>query len=146
LEDILSAWLDASSQRDFVLIIADRISGVTQDKGTHRPISYQLDGVKLIIAFDDEASLTLFSPSEISIGSIGELIVRDASEARFAWHYPRQPGNAPKLCEEVFRKAGRAVEFSRTGAPFVTSGMLLYQGDKFVIIRPAFQPPKTRST
>lgn len=142
MEDVLSAWLSASSQRDFVLVIADRISGVT----AHRPISYRLEGTKLMIAFEDEASLTLSDPAEISLGPNGELIVSDASEARFAWPYPRQPGITSNLCEEVFRKAGSAVDFSRTGAPFVTSGMMLYQGDRFVMIRPAFHPPDMHNT
>jgi len=135
MEDILSAWLCASIDRHFLLVIADRISGVHDEKGKHRPVAYQVVGSIVIIEFDGSERLTISNATDVIMRPNGELVVRDASEARFAWYSHGDPQVAPKLCEEIFRKVGRGVEFSRTGAPFVTSGVLLYIGDQFVVLR-----------
>ncbi|HLO33475.1 MAG TPA: hypothetical protein VK249_30285 [Anaerolineales bacterium] len=135
MEEILSVWLNASSDRHFSLVIADRISGVHDGKGKHSPIAYQVAGSTLIIEFEGSERLTVSNAMGISTGPNGELVVRDASEASFTWYSHNDPSVAPRRCEEVFRKTGRFVEFSRAGDPFVTSVGLVYKGDQFVLLR-----------
>lgn len=136
MEEILSAWLSASRERYFLLVIADRISGIHDEKGKHKPVAFHVAGSTAIIEFDGSECLTVSNATEIIMGPHGELVVRDASEARFGWYAHRDLQVAPKLCEEVFRKVGRMVEFSRVGDPFVTSTGLGYRGNQFVLLRP----------
>jgi hypothetical protein len=135
MEDILSTWLSASGERDFLLVIAGRISGVHDEKGTHRPVAYRVDGSTAIIQFDGSERLTISNAMDTIMRPNGELVMRDASEARFSWYSHGDTQVGPKLCEEVFRKVGMFVEFSRTGAPFITSGVLAYLGDQYIVLR-----------
>lgn len=135
MEAILSAWLRASGERDFLLIIAGRISGIHDDKAKHKPVDYQIDGSTVIIQFDGSEYLTISNAVDIIMNTNGELAVRDADEVRFAWYSYNDPLVAQKLCEEVFRKVDRFINFSRTGAPFATSAFLPYLGAQFILLR-----------
>lgn len=137
MEHILLSWLRVSRNRPFLLIIAGRISGIHDEKGTHIPIACQMDGPTLLIEFEESERLTVSQAVDVSIRSSGELVVRDASEARFSWFSHAGPRTDPGLCEEVFRKSGRLFWFGRTGAAFVTNGNLVYSGNQFVLLRPA---------
>lgn len=135
MEETLSAWLRASGKRAFLLVIGGRKSGVHDGKGKHRPLDYQIDGLTVIIQFDDSERLIISNASEITMHPNGELVVKDASEVRFAWYAYNNPPVAHKLCEEVFRKVGKFIDFSRTGASFITSGGFAYEGDHFIVLR-----------
>jgi hypothetical protein len=134
VEETLSAWLHASRERDFLLVIGGRKSGIHDGKGKHRPLDYQTDGSTVIIQFDGSEQLIISGATEIIMHASGELVVKDASEARFAWYAQDNPKNAPKLCEEVFRKVDRFIDFSRIGASFITSGGFAYGSDQFVVL------------
>lgn len=136
-EETLSAWLSASRDRYFLLVIAGRISGVRAEKGKYRPVGYQIDGSTVMIQFDGSESLTISDAADISMHPNGELVVRDASEARIAWSLRGDSEIEAVPCTEVFRKAGKFFYFSRTGEPFITSGGLIYPGDQFIVLRPA---------
>jgi hypothetical protein len=136
MEEILSEWLKASGERDFLLVIAGRISGVHDGKGKHKPIDYQIDGSTVTIQFAGAEQLRVSNAVDLTMSPNGELAIRDASEARFTWYSHDDPLVAPKLCEEVFGKGGRGVGFSRTGAPFATSAFLANFSDQFVVLRP----------
>ena len=133
MEDLLTTWRRASGERDFLLVIAGRISGVHDEKGKHRPIACQVAGATVIIQFEGTESLTISNPRDMIIGPNGELIVRDASEATFTWYSQV----AHELCEEVFNKVGRFINFRRTGAAFATSAFLPYKADVFIVLRAA---------
>jgi hypothetical protein len=135
MEETLSAWLRASGERDFLLVIGGRKSGVHDGKGKHKPLDYQIDGLTVIIQFDGAERLFISNATEIILQSSGELVVKDASEVRFAWYSHNDPAVAHKLCEEVFKKVGKFIDFSHTGASFITSGGFAYEGDQFVILR-----------
>jgi hypothetical protein len=135
MEEILTAWLRASGERDFLLVIGGRKSGVHDGKGKHKPLDYQIDDLTVIIQFDGSERLTISNATEITMHSSGELIVKDASEVRFAWYSQDDLKYTPRLCEEVFTKYGIGVEFRRTGASFITSTWFVYGGDQFIVLR-----------
>ena len=135
MEETLSAWLRASGERDFLLVIGGRKSGVHDGTGKHRPLDYQIDGLTVIIQFQGSERLTISNATEIILHPGGELVVKDASEVRFAWSSHNDPAVAHALCEEVIRKVGKFIDFSRTGASLITSGGSAYEGDQFVVLR-----------
>lgn len=137
MEEVLSNWLSVSRGRNFLLLVAGRLSGIHGWKGTHRPIACLAFGCTVTIQFEGAEQLTIADASEIILNPSGELVVRDAREARFTWYRYSlsDPQTDPILCEEVFRKAGRAVDFSRSGDPFNTSGVFPYAGGRFIVLR-----------
>jgi hypothetical protein len=135
MEDVLAPWLHMASNQRFQLVIAGRISGVHDWQGTHRPIACQMNDATLTIQFDGSERLTISNVGDIIMLPNNELVIRDADEARFSWYSHGDSQNNPTLCEEVFRKAGRGMWFSRTGIPFATSGFLKYASENFIVLR-----------
>ena len=113
MEDILSAWLTVSSQLTFTIIIAGKITGGVFEDAFHKPISYEVGVQLLVIRFERDESLTVFHPANLSLGSDALLVVRDASEARFAWYEHGRPHQPENLCEEIFYRVGRFADFYR---------------------------------
>ena len=136
MDEILSSWLLMSKGQDFLLVIADRISGIHGWKGKHRPIAYHLNGSMLIIEFDESEELTIVDATGLDLDSNGVLMVRDASEVRFIWHSHDDLQQTDSLAEEVFQKIGRTIYFYRTGDPNNTSCCLLFGGGQLITLQP----------
>lgn len=114
VQDILSAWLDASSQLTFTVKIAGRLSGGMFEDAIHKPIAYEVGAQLLVIHFECEECLSVFRPTNISLGSNALLVVRDASEARFTWYECGRHHLPENHCEEMYRKVGLFATFQRT--------------------------------
>jgi hypothetical protein len=96
------------------------------------PVGYQVVGPILVVRFKGAERLTVSDPAGPSIGSDGELIIRDGSEARFTWYYYGRPQLPENLCEDIYRKSGKEVVFTRTG-PLSSAGVAFsYTGDEFI--------------
>jgi hypothetical protein len=132
MEDILLAWIRASRGRHFLLMISGRLSGVHGWKREHVPIAYQVIDSTVIIHFDGSERLTIYNATDVIPHANGGLLVPDASEVRFTWCSDKDPA---KDCEEIFRKVGRVIAFSRTDDLYTTSTAFGIQEDKFVLLR-----------
>jgi hypothetical protein len=113
VEDILSAWLAASNQLTFTVVIAGRISGGVFEDAVHKPLTYEVSEQLLVIRFEREECLSVFHPANISLEPDALLIIRDAGEARFAWYEYGRPHMPENLCEEIYYKVGRFAAFQR---------------------------------
>ena len=132
MEDTLLAWIRASRNRHFLLIIAGRLSGIHDWKRTHIPVAYQVMDTTVVIHFDGSERLTISDAVDIVSQSNGELFVRDASEVRFSWYSGKDPG---KDCEEIFTKFGRMFTFSRTDDLCTTAMAFGHFNGKLVELR-----------
>lgn len=132
MKEILLAWLRASRGRHFLLMIAGRLSGIHGWKREHFPVAFQVIDSTIIIHFDGSERLTISDAAGVTLHPDGELLVRDASEVRFTWPSDRDPA---KDCEEIFRKIGRVIAFSRTDDLYTTSTAFGIQEDKLVLLR-----------
>ena len=135
MEAILSEWLRSARGHDFVLVIAGRISGVHDAKGTHRPLDYKIDHGNVSIQFHGAEYLEISDPRGVVLHPNGELTVRDASGARYLCYSQEDPHVSHTICEEVYRKFGKFFVFNRIGAPFTTSAFLPCGGDEFIVLR-----------
>ena len=121
MEDVLLAWFRASRDRQFLLMIAGRLSGIHGWKRTHIPVAYQVTDTTTIIHFDGSEYLTVSDAADASIGPNGELFIGNASEVRFTW---RSEKDSSKECEEILSKVGRVISFSRKDDLYTTTGIV----------------------
>jgi hypothetical protein len=85
VNEILSAWLDASRHKDFELIVAGIRAGGCFEHAFHRPASGKADEVLLIILFQDGERLTVSQPAGIDCTKQGNLIIAQGTEVTFSW-------------------------------------------------------------
>jgi hypothetical protein len=95
-------------------------------------VAYQVVGPILVLSFRHAERLTLSNPSGMAVDAAGNLIIRDGTEARFAWYYYGRPASPKNLCEEIYQKLGRGIVFTRIGPMSPTTVTLPFTGEDFV--------------
>jgi hypothetical protein len=132
IEAVLDRWLGTKQDSYIDLIIADRVFGGRLGESPQRPTAFQMVGPVLAIRFDSTERLTVAHPSGARVGSSGELIIPDALDVRFGWHYYGRPQIPANWCEEIYWRDANRVELVRTGPLHPETQVFRYKGSEFV--------------
>ena len=114
------------------MIIAGRVFGgrLQESPQTLRELVVGEDSFTL--GFAGTETLVVRNPSGFVLGEHGQLIVPNADEARFGWHYYGRPQVPENCCQETYRRRGNRVELVREGPLLPGEEEFQYGGEKFV--------------
>jgi|SRR5579871_1754493 len=115
------AWLSGAPFDQVDVEIAGQIFGGRPGEAPQRPRSHEWEGDTLRMAFNTTESLVVRGPSGIELGSIGGvadggvLIIPEAREVRWGWHYYGRPETPENWCVLTYRFADGQVTKEVTG-------------------------------
>lgn len=92
----------------------------------------QIVGPVVVIRFATTERLVITDPSQARIGEYGELIIPNALDVRFGWHYYGEPQSPENWCEIIYRRDGSQVTYISTGSSRPGVEVFEYAGDEFV--------------
>jgi len=132
MEDIFAKWFETAKGGWLDVIIADRVFGGRHGESPQTPTSYQIVGPVVQIRFKTTERLTITLPEKAVIGPHRELIVTDAADVRFGWHYYGKPQVPEHWCEEIYHRVGDLVQLTRIGPLSPSYEEFEYSGREFV--------------
>jgi hypothetical protein len=100
----IEMWFATNRGRWCDLEFGGRVFGGRYGESPQMPRSFSWMNATLRIDFGTTERLELESPHGIGINRLGALVVRDASEVRWSWHYYGRPQTPENLCIETYRR------------------------------------------
>lgn len=131
-KDLLDRWLSATRNSALSVIIAGRVFGGRYGEAPQQPRLLCVEGANLTICFNTTERLVVTDPSGIRLGEYQQLIVRDASQVTWGWHYYGRSETPENWCEERFKIRDQIIEFERTGPLMPGSEQFVYSADRIV--------------
>ena len=130
--DLLREWLSSNQGKYVDVIIAGRVIGGRLQESPQTPRELVVGDDSFTLRFATTEILVVRNPSGFVLGEYGQLIVPDADEARFGWHYYGRPQVPENWCQEIYRRRGKKVELVREGSLHPGEEGFQYSGEKFV--------------
>lgn len=130
--DTLQQWFTSKQGKYVDVIIAGRIFGGRSQESPQMPREYTLNGQLLTLRFATTETLVVTKPSGFTLGEYGQLIIPDAEEVQFGWHYYGRPQTPDNWCEEKYKKRRNRIELVRSGPCRPALEDFTYDGDRFV--------------
>lgn len=130
--DMIERWFTQSKGNWIDLLIADRVFGGRLGESPQIPTAYQVIGSVIQIQFQTTERLVVTHPTNVRIGPHSELVIGDASDARFGWHYYGRPQVPENWCEEIYQKFEDRILLTRIGAFRPATDEYVYSGNEFI--------------
>ena len=128
---ILRKWFLSRRGKYVNVIIAGQVFGGRIDESPQLVHELWIEQNKFTIGFATTETLVVTNPSGF-VREYSQLIVPDADEVLFGWHYYGRPQLPENWCEEIYRKQGSDVVYLRRGPLSPGEGRFKYEGERFV--------------
>ena len=129
---ILQEWFSSNQGKYVDVIIAGRAFGGRLQESPQTPCELAVGEDSFTLRFAATETLEVKNPSGFVLGEYGQLIVPDADEARFGWHYYGRPQVPESWCQEIYKRRGSKVELVRQGSLQPGEEEFQYSGERFI--------------
>lgn len=93
-------------------------------------------GDVLVLRFSSGERLVVTDPRGVRLAADGGLVVADASDERFGWHFYGGPQTAENWCEQIYRRDGPQVDQTRLGPLMPGESLFAFDGPALVALEP----------
>jgi hypothetical protein len=114
LTEQLQVWLAEHQGSYYDLVLAGRPFGGRAGESPQLLAAMSSEDDVLVVRFEPTETLTIVRPSRVQVKG-ADLIIRDADEVTFGWHYYGRERTDANWCTESYRFDGRMVVCTRTG-------------------------------
>jgi len=133
----IQRWFEHAKGDYFNLYFAGLVFGGRPGESPQKVMSIQLTDPVLVVRFGSTERLTVTDPKGVKIVAANSLIIAEASDARFGWHYYGKPQLPENWCELIYRRQNSSVQVICLGPLSSGTEEFSYDGKAFVEIHKA---------
>ena len=130
--NIIKKWVEANKGNGIDIVIAGRVFGGRHGESPQIPKEFSYVDEILKMQFNTTELLTIINPSDIVLGEYEQLIIPNASEVVWGWHYYGRPQIDENWCEEIYKHQGDKIELDRTGPLMPGRETFSYNDNSFI--------------